>query len=156
MIFDKLWRLESAENKENKRIRDFYHPKLEAAQKAKDEQEYQSLLFEMRFQYDLNEGVDVLRTEQLEKRARRLGIEIPPKPSRDADDFYNNKDWDYNQVTGTFTFTRKAEREIIKELRKEKTERLQYRMRLVSQVVVPLTGLLGTIIGVMSLLLRHK
>lgn len=157
MIFDELWRLERAEREEIKRISDFYHPKLEAAHRAKDEQEYQSLLCSMQLEYSLNEDAEALRTKRLEQCARRLGIEIPSKTSQaNAGLAYGNENWDYNHVTGKFTFNSKTEAAITREVRKAKTEQLQYRMRFVSQVAIPLTGLLGTLIGVVSLFFRHR
>jgi hypothetical protein len=152
MIFDQIWRAERAEKSET-RIRNFYHPKLEAAKKANDEKEYQSLLASMYFEHDINEHAEVLRTVQLERRARRLGIEIPPKPGPNVDD---NAKWFYNNVTGEFTFAPKGELEITREIRKEEIERLQFKMRWVSQIVIPITGLIGTIIGLISVLRVHK
>lgn len=151
MIFDELWRAERRTKKKAKRIKETYLPLLEAAKKE-DEEKYQSTLADFFFESDLNDEAASLRTDRLVKRARKLGIPIPAKPNPWATDPVNNVSWEFNSTTGNFYLSDKAELELTREVRKEELERLQHQMRWVSQVIIPLIGLIGAIMGLISLI----
>jgi hypothetical protein len=70
MIFDDLWRAERRAERERKRIHAKYDPLIEAAQKAKNEADYQAAISDMRLELDLNDDPELIRTERLLKRAR--------------------------------------------------------------------------------------
>jgi hypothetical protein len=151
MIFDALWRAERSANKKRKKLHETLDPKIQTAKKEKKENEYQSLLSEYFMESDLIRDIpDSMRTERLVRRATKLGIPIPPQPS------YKNLDedehWEANPVTGSFYLQEKAFSELTRAIRKDEIERLEYQMRWVSRVVIPLTGLIGTIMGLISLL----
>jgi hypothetical protein len=157
MMFDDLWRAERRERKRAKELRDEYYPLLDAAKKAKDSARYQEVLGEFHACMDLNDEGTRMRTELLVHRARRLGIPVPPRPVADSDEVFENESWEVNTTTWNFYLKDEAELKLRREIRKEEVERLQHQMRWVSQVIIPLIGLIGALMGLISLLhsLRH-
>jgi hypothetical protein len=147
MILDRLWWAERRDAKALKELRDKYKSALEAAEKL-EEEERQATLSDYFFERDLIEDAECLRTDLLVKKARRLGIAVPASPPR----YEDNEDWNCNRTTESCTLTREAELRLVREIRKEEMERLQHQMRWVSQVVIPIIGLLGTFMGLYSLI----
>jgi hypothetical protein len=153
MIFDELWRAERKAREKAKRIRETYQPRLETAKKkGAGADEYQAVLAEYYFEQDLNDEPERIRTERIIRKARKLGIPIPPKPAYDSAEMEENESWRFNWATGNAVFTEKAEFVLVREIRKEEVERVQHQMRWVNHVVIPIIGLIGTFMGLIALL----
>jgi len=151
VIFDQLWRTKRREKEIDKRLREQYHPLLEAAKKTKDQNQYQMVLGEFLAQRDLNDEAEHLETEMLVKRARKLGIPVPPRPYVYDDHASENEFWEVNFMTGNCYLKEETELRLRREIRKEEVERLEHQMRWVSQVVIPIIGLIGALMGLISL-----
>jgi len=156
MIFDDLWRAEWRAARAHKRIRDKYDPLIEAAQKEKNERDYHSAVSEMMFELDLNDEPELIRTERLLRRARRLGIPVPPKPAFDSPERDNDQNWVFNQSNGNWFLSDAKELELRQQVRKEEADSFDHRWRYVTRVIVPISGLiigiLGMIMGFLSLI----
>jgi hypothetical protein len=100
---------------------------------------------------DLIDEPESIRTNRLVKRARKLGIPIPPRPNPHSQDAYDNESWAINMSTGGIYLSDKGEFELTRDCRKEEVESLQHQMRWVSQAVIPLIGLIGAIMGLIAL-----
>ncbi len=149
MIFDELWRAERRAKKESKRLEEKYHPLLEAAKKEKDQLEYQNLLSEYFFERDFNDEPEVIRTERLVKRARKLGIPVPQKPSPDSDDADEDENWILNRTSWNWYLTGKAALDLRREIRREEGENLQQKTRWVTQVIIPVVGALMALLSLL-------
>jgi hypothetical protein len=143
MIFDRLWRAERKDAKALKELRQKYKPELNTAEKKGWEEEREELAEYIFAERQINEA-ECLRTRILVKKARRLGVAVPPTPSG----YEDNDDWDFNTSTGDFTLRRETELRLTREIRKEEIERTQHRTRWVSLII----GLIGIIMGLISLI----
>jgi hypothetical protein len=146
----RLWSAERKQLKESKRIREKYHPLLDAAKKRNDQNAYQSALAEMRFESDDNDGADILRTHIYISRARKLSLPIPVRLDRDHADFDSDENWEENPMNGEVYLTDKGLLEIGRAIRKEEMERLEHTMRWVTRVVLPLIGLFVSLSGLIG------
>ncbi len=108
------------------------------------------------FELDLIDEPESIRTSRLVRRARKLGITIPPRPNLFSQAAYENESWAINTTTGCIYLSDKGEFELTRECRKEEVESLQHQMRWVSQVAIPLTGLFVALLGLIALLLSLK
>jgi hypothetical protein len=155
MIFDALWRAERTATKKRKKLHETLDPKIQTANKEKKGHEYESLLSEYFMESNIIRDMpDSMRTERLVRRARKLGISVPPQPSHENLD--EDEYWEANPVSGSFYLTEKAFSELTRAIRKEEIERLEYQMRWVSRVFAPIVGLaiglIGAIMGLISLI----
>ncbi len=151
MIFDELWRAERKAKKARKRLREHYDPLLEAAKKEKNDEKHERIFYDLKLELDLIDEPESIRTNRLVKRAKKLGIPFPPRPNPHAQDADDNEFWEMNRSTGEMYLSDKGEFELTRECRKEETESLEHKMRLVNQVAIPLTGLIGAIMGLIAL-----
>jgi len=149
MIFDELWRVERRARKAKELLGKKYHPLIEAARKAGNQDEHDRLRDEYFMELNLIDGPDVIRTARLVKRARRLAIPLPPKPDYESEDLFDNKDWNVNPTTYSFTLTEAAELSIRQQIRKEEMESFEHRMRRLNLGIVPI---IGAAMGLISLL----
>jgi ABC-type uncharacterized transport system involved in gliding motility auxiliary subunit len=148
MIFDKVWWAWRKSDKRHKRVQRHYKPFFEAARKESDEK-YQEVLSQFTAEADLIPDPRALIAKRLISRARNLGIPTPSEyPNNDGFD----ERWNFNQANGELTLTEEAELTLRREIRREEHERLQHRMRWVSLVIVPIIGLIGAIMGLISLI----
>jgi hypothetical protein len=125
MLFDQLWWAERRAATEKKRIHEHYEPLMEAAKKEKNEHDYQSALSAMLFEINSNDEPDVIRTEGLIKKARRLGIPLPPRPAFDSPN--DDPHWIFNQATGNWVFTDAKELELGQQIRKLERDIFEHR-----------------------------
>lgn len=160
MIFDKLWRAERKSRELDRQLREQFEPLLQKAHKATYENDNQrqnaivSIQMEWDFEKEFNDTVDVVSTEITVRKARKLGIPLPPRPP-DPTDYDLTKDlWYTSGVTGNTVLTEIGQHQLRQAIRKEQQDRLQHRMRYVSVVAAPivsfllaLIGLIGTLIG---------
>lgn len=147
MRFDSLWWAERRDDKAREKLRQKFKPEIDAAEKKGSEELRADLADYIFAQNQINEA-ERLRTRILIKKAHRLGIAIPPN----ATGYEDNDDWNFNQATGDSTLTRSAELRLAREVRKEEMERLQHQMRWVSQVAIPIIGLVDSFMGLISLI----
>jgi ABC-type uncharacterized transport system involved in gliding motility auxiliary subunit len=146
-----LWRAKRREKKIDERLRQHYHPLLEAAEKTKDQNQYQKVLGEFLDLRDVNDEAEHLETEMLVDRARKLGIPVPPRPNVYDERASENEFWEVNFRTGNCYLKEETELRLRREIRKEEVERLEHQMRWVSQVIIPIIGLIGALMGLISL-----
>lgn len=153
MIFDELWRAERQAEKKLKRCTEKNIPLIEAAKKEKDKTGYGSLLIDFLDEMDrIRNEVRYIRTKRLVDRARKLGIHLPLRPdSLSGYDQYDRDYWYLSSVTGISYLTEKAELDLTREVRKEEDEGLGHQMRWVREVIIPIIGLIGAIMGLISL-----
>lgn len=155
MIFAR-WRIERRAKRERAALKAKYRPLIEAAKKAKDRNQLAEV--DNNYYNDLLEIDEdhVFRTDHLVRRAHRLDIPVPPQYESGTEQFNEDDNWYFNQMTGNSTLTTKAWRELVEAIRKEEMARLEHQMRWVSHVIAPVLGLLigltGAIMGLISLI----
>jgi hypothetical protein len=152
MIFDKLWWTERRDDKKRKRLKAHYYPLLEAAKKEKDEKKHNAILSEYRTELDFIDDAKALRTGVVIRRAKRLGIQLPAEPEFGTLEADENEDWLENRATGNVYLTDKAMHALVVQIREEDNRRLEHEMRYFRNIVVPLVGLIGSIMGLISLI----
>lgn len=155
MIFDELWRAERYAKKENERLSQIWEPALRAARKKHDQREVDQIMADYALGRRFNNGPEVIRTTQLVKRARNLGIILPPKPDWTPPNYHDNENWLFNIMKGGYVLTDAAEFELRQKVRKEENEILDHKMRYISRVVVPVIGLLGALTGLIGTLIGY-
>jgi len=143
MILDRLWWAERRDAEALRELRQKFKTQIDAAQTKGWEERQADLRDYISAQNYINDA-ECLRTSILIKKARRLGIVIPPNATGHDD----NNDWSFNQATGDLTLSAEAELRLTREIRKEEMERLQHRMRWVN----PIIGLIGSLMGLISLI----
>lgn len=149
MIFDRLWRVERRSKKEKKRLKEKYRRLIDV---SKDQKERDRLTNQLWADLDLIEGAEYIRTEHLIKRARKLGVAVPKPPDFHSEDPFDDGVWYINTATWNYHLVNEAEWELTRQVQKAEQDLIQYRMRWVTQVAVPLTGLIGSLMGLISLL----
>jgi hypothetical protein len=153
MIFDERWRAECHAKRENERLSTVFEPAMKAAKKKNDQREVEQLSADYSLARRLNNGPEIIRTARLVKRARNLGIILPPLPDWKAPNFHDNENWLFNIMKGGYVLTDAAEFELRQKVRKEENERLDHKMRYISRVVILVIGLLGAVTGLVGTLL---
>ena len=147
MIFDQLWRAERRDARARKKLLEKFQPLLDAAAKQGQKGHYAVLADYSNKSNMINEA-EHLESALLVQKARRLGVALPPFPKGIED----NDDWIQNLVKCSLSLRRASKLNLMKEVRKEEMERLQHQMRWVSQVVIPIIGLIGALMGLISLI----
>jgi len=155
MIFDELWRAERKAIKEDERLSKLYKPALREAKKKNDQREFEALEGDYQRALRFNNGPEVIRTTRLVRRARNLGIILPTKPDWQPPSYHDNEHWLFNVMHGGYILTEKAEFDLRQVIRKEESEQLEHRMRYISRIIIPLTGLLATITGLIGTLIGY-
>jgi hypothetical protein len=145
MIFDRLWWAERRDDEARKKLRQTFE--LRATKELTPEERGAELSLYISATNQINEA-ERFRTRILIRKAHRLGITIPNAPS----DYESNDDWNFNQATGDATLNHGAESRLAREIRQEEMDRLQHQMRWVSQVAIPIIGLIGSLMGLISLI----
>ena len=133
------WRLRRKHEKELAELQATYAPAIEKLRGSERQMEIAAYFSECQFP---QAELDILDTKYLEAKARALGIEIPKdKEWWDDDDYHQSR---FLTDTGKTRLT--------KLIRQEKWERRKRLMDIAAVLVPALTGLLGTLIGVLSFL----
>ncbi len=129
-----------------------YAQDISAARKAKDTAKVQSLESVRRFEIDMHdEEEDAYVTKQLLKKARSLRVPVPHRYNEDKSE---SEHWYEGHYTGGWYLTNRGIASLREEIRREQKARHEIRAQWV--VWVPaLTGLVGTITGLVALL-GHK
>jgi len=91
-----------------------------------------------------SDWLEVLKTRQLRRRATRLGVSFP---SQGEPGMYDFMEWDDDHEESAF-LTESGYAEVRRRIREEE----KYRREVWGFWIASLTGLLGTLIGVLSLL----
>lgn len=88
-------------------------------------------------------GIDRLETKYLKDKARSLGIEFPKQSDREW--------WEEDQFRGGHCLTEIGKMRLEKFIRQERWDRTKRILEVSAVVITALTGLLGALIGVLSL-----
>src|ERR1700730_5300569 len=147
MIFDQLWRAERRDARARKKLLEKFQPLLDAAAKQGQKGHYAVLADYSNKSNMINEA-EHLESALLVQKARRLVVALPPFPKGIED----NDDWIQNLVKCSLSLRRASKLNLMKEVRKEEMERLQNQMRWVSQVVMPIISLIGSLMRLISLI----
>jgi len=133
MIFDELWRKQWQRD----RLQRLYDRDVKRALKRNDYKAAESIREEAaHFLNEADEGLQFSNSQRLIDRARRLPIPLP--------DYNDAQSWDNSW--GRRVLTRKGQADLLREIRKEETERLEHRMRWVKIVLIPIgTFLIGVV-----------
>ena len=123
---------------------------MEAAKKEKNEHDYQSALSAFMSEIQFIDEPELIRTERLLRRARKLGILIPSKPGFDSPERDNDPYWDFNQSNGNWFLSDGAELELGQRVRKEESERFEHRWRRVTRFAVPIGSLMVGLAGILA------
>ncbi len=141
MIFDALWKARW----DRKQIDRLYEKDIRKARKAKHHEELVHSLGATHW-YDrqmATEKISSLDTWRLQEQAEHLGIPFP--------DFNSQKDlWEKSSTEDAWFLTIQGRQELRRQIREEKSQRRNDMIVWFKDVAVPLTGLLGTLIGVIS------
>jgi hypothetical protein len=141
MIFDRLWWAERRAAQEKKRIHNKYEPLMEAARREKKDEDYHSALSALTFEIDQNDEPEVIRTQWLIGRARKLGIPLPPRPSIESHETHEDPNWIFNNANGNWYFTDTKELELRRPIRREADERFAHFWRRVGSFLSVFTFL---------------
>lgn len=129
-----------------------YAQDISAARKAKDTAKVQSLESDRRFEIDMHdEEEDAYVTKQLLKKARSLRVPVPHRYNEDKSE---SEHWYEGHYTGGWYLTNRGISSLREEIRREQKARHEIRAQWIVWVTA-LTGLVGTITGLVALL-GHK
>jgi hypothetical protein len=163
MLFDKLWWAYRTSRRRTEKREKEYEAKLEKARLAtyKNDIDRHNAFSEIEGKYGfesmVDEEFDVISTRITIDKARKLGIPLPPKPSREHPYEYGKDPWYFNEITGSTTLTELGLFQVREAIRKEQTERLQHRMRYLNLVAAPVVSFLSGLIGaLLGLAVRHS
>ncbi len=142
MIFDALWRAQ----RKRRQLDRLFRRLTSKAEKEKRRDDVESLVAEHGFERDLvNDTINALESSRIQERAERLGIPVP-KYSTD------NEAWEKGFQPNVVYLSLKTRAELRTQLRKERRERVEYCTLVVKDLIVPLVGLIGAIIGLISVI----
>jgi len=142
MIFDPLWKAYRRRRKLSK----FYGSLIVNAQRKKNHEEVETINSEFSFEKGLiDDEIGWLETLSLQNEAERIGIPFPRFSDQDGS-------WQEGSKPNTVHLSVKARAEIRTQIRREKRERLENKMLWISHVLLPIIGLIGAIMGLISLM----
>lgn len=145
MIFDELWWAERREDQELKKVRGVYFSLLASARHEGNVANADSLMTEIAVQRDfIRDEVESLRTGRLLRRAKNLGLPVPP--------YSDQRFWESNRQTGNYYLTDNGQSEFCRSIRKAERERYDEWARWALLAI----GLLGMLTGFLSVLYRCK
>jgi len=147
MIFDILWRTRWRRN----RLSKFYSRLIAKAARAKNRDEEDKLICEFMFEKNLVDGeIALLETLKLQNEAERLDVPFPHYSE-------NRNAWEQGFKPGTYRLSVRARTDLRSQIRKEKRERLENHMLWASHVIMPIIGLIGAVMALLSLIASfHK
>lgn len=143
MIFDELWWAERRQERELKKVRGVYYSLLAQARQEENLAQCDSLMTEIAVQSDfIRDEVESLRTRRLLRRARNLGLPVPPCSDEDF--------WECNSQTGSYYLTDNGRSEFCRSIQRANRERYDEWARWALLAI----GLLGMVTGFLSVLHR--
>ena len=95
----------------------------------------------------LEAEVEKIRTGRLILKAIRLGIDPPP-----TDWLYTRYVYEPNQTTQVSTLTKLGESKLRRNILIEQRTRLEFWSKFIPPIITAITGLLGTLIGLLAIL----
>jgi len=145
MIFDQLWRLRFARDREERR----YNRLIREAEKKKQHDEREMLIQEAIQQRSLrNDEIYVAECSKLRRKAERLGLPVPPLSDKQA--------WEEGYAPNTCYLNAAARTSLRQAIRKEQHERWEFATLVVKDWAVPIMGIIATIVSlVLAVKLRH-
>jgi hypothetical protein len=148
MILDALWKAQ----RERRNLDKLYRPLIAKAEKEKNHEEMQSLEAEYGFERGLvNDKISSLESARIQEEAERLCIPVPKYSSE-------SEAWEKGFQPNFVYLSVKARADLRTHIRKERRERIEHWTLFLKDVIVPLVGLLGAIMGLISVIhsLRDK
>lgn len=140
MFYDALRKAQS----ERKRLSKTFDPLIEKAQKEKRYEAEQSLISEFLSERNIiDDKISSLESMRIQKEAEDLGIPVPPYKK-------GSEFWEEGYQPNRVFLTLKARYDLRRQIREDRRQRREDKMVWVKDLIVPLTGLLGTLIGVIS------
>jgi hypothetical protein len=113
---------------------------------AKNEEEAQSLTGEaMDVREDIRDAILHLNSLELLDEAEHLGLAIPSYSE-------NRESWEEGREDGKIHLTREAQLQLTQSVRNEQRERWSVFAFVLKEIVTPLVGVLGAVMGLLSLI----
>lgn len=134
----KLWRL----RRERKKSGKAYSKYIDQATGYEDRQFRISEAIDCREQ--IRDKILHLRSLELVDQAEDLGIPVPTLQDMES--------WEYGRSPGTVRLTTKAQIQLRDTIRKERRDKLSIAAFMLKEIVTPIIGVLGAIMGVLSLI----
>lgn len=103
-----------------------------------------------------HEDLDELRTNRLLRKAGRLRIDPPPKPSniQHSDEFWGNDAWDRGRIQYGLSLTRQGKDDLLRLIREEEKRQREVRAFWVGVIAAPLSAaaaLISTLAAIATL-----
>jgi hypothetical protein len=147
----RLWLIRRSDERELRVLKEEYHPLIDAAKAAKNANEEGSVVSEYLARRDfILHPTYGMEAEFLERKARRLGIRVPDKPT-DADT-YEDDNWEQSNCTGDWMLTPEGERKLRNEIRQAKRSNADEGRKWVTLIF----AVVGAIFAFMSLRTKQK
>ena len=147
----RLWLIRRGDERQLRVLKEKFHPLIEAAKAAKNAKEESSIVSEYLYERDLIlHSTYGMEAEFLERKARKLGIRVPDKPT-DVDAF-DDENWEQSNYTGDWMLTPEAERKLRNEIRQEERAKADETRKWFTLIVV----VIGTIFAFMSFRAKQK
>ena len=138
-----LWRL----RRERKRLAKTY---ARAIDEAKDGDEAQMILSEASGERDdIRDKIQHLRSLALTDQAEDLGLMVPSYQDQ-------RESWEEGREPGTVRLTQEAQLKLQQAIRSEQRGRWSLAAFILKEIVTPIIGVLGAIMGVLSLIHAFK
>lgn len=142
MVFDALWKAQ----RKRRRLDKLFGGLISKAEKRKNHEEVGSLEAEHMYERHLiSDTINSLESLRIQERAERLSLPVP-KYSTD------NEAWEKGFQPNVVYLSLKTRAELRGQIRKERREGAEYWTLMLKDVIVPLVGLIGAIMGLISLL----
>jgi hypothetical protein len=138
-----LWRL----RQERKRSAKKYSKQIDQAKDGIEAQMLVSEAYDVR--EDIRDSILNLNSRRLIDKAEDLGIPVPSYQ-------HQRESWEDGREPGTIHLKREAQIELIRAIRIEQKERWGVAAFVLKEIVTPIIGVLGAVMGVLSLIHAFK
>ena len=147
----RLWLIRRGDERQLRELKEKYYPLIDAAKAAKNAKEESSVVSDYLYERDLIlHPTYGMEAEFLERKARKLGIRVPDKPT-DAN-AVDDDNWEMSQCTWDWMLTPEGERNLRNEIRQEERANADEWRKWFTLVFV----VLGSIFAFMSLRAKQK
>ena len=141
MIFDELWEVQRARAK----LRKTFDRLISQAKKEDNNEKRDRLIDEFLMELDLiNDKINMLESERIQKEAERLGIPVPPLSDKES--------WEKGFQPNTVFLGVKVRLQLRSGIRKERREQWEGRTLWISGLLGLIIGLIGAITALVSVL----
>lgn len=134
--------------KKQTKITTEYNKQIDEARQKKNQAEVKKLSQLVIYEYDIVErDIEITRSRYYINEANRLVIPIPA---------YDDKEiWD-DKFRGRGVLTKKGTAEIRSLIRQEKKEKMELIQTIIKTIIVPLTGIIGALTGLLAIIFALK